>query len=65
MLKAEVNYRTCTRTGQCYYLHPEAFRDRGDGHPEPVQDRFPMPLRDALEEAADLCPTESIHVEEE
>lgn len=62
MPKVEIDYRTCMRTGQCYYLHPEAFRRREDDHPEPTQPSFPPDLREALDEAADLCPTESIRV---
>ncbi len=61
-MRAEVDYRTCMKTGQCYYLHPELFRRREDDHPEPTAGAFPEDLRDALEEAADLCPTESIRV---
>jgi ferredoxin len=61
----EIDYKRCTKNGQCYYLHPEAFRDRGDGHPEATQDRFSEEMRDALEEAADLCPTEAIAVKDE
>jgi ferredoxin len=62
MPKAEINYRTCMKTGQCYYLHPEVFRRREDDHPEPTQPTFSADLRDALDEAADLCPTESITI---
>jgi ferredoxin len=60
--RVEINYRTCLKTGQCYYLHPEGFRQREDDHPEPVQETFPPELREALVEAAELCPTESITV---
>jgi len=60
--RIEINYRACMKTGQCYYLHPEAFRKREDDHPEPTEPRFPESMREALEEAADLCPTESITV---
>ncbi|MDA0365401.1 MAG: ferredoxin [Chloroflexi bacterium] len=62
MPKVEINYRTCTKTGQCYYLHSEAFRRRADDHPEPTAAAFPSDQREALDEAADLCPTESITI---
>jgi ferredoxin len=62
MPRVTINYTTCMRTGQCYYLHPEAFRRRDDDHPEPTAATFPPELRAALEEASELCPTESIVV---
>jgi ferredoxin len=62
MPKVEINYRTCMKTGQCLYLHAEAFRERADEYPEPTRESFPAEMREALDEAADLCPTESITV---
>ena len=62
MPRVTINYTTCMRTGQCYYLHPEAFRRRDDDHPEPTATTFPPELRAALDEASELCPTESIVV---
>jgi ferredoxin len=53
------------RTGQCYYLHPEAFRRRADDHPEPTAASFSTELHAALQEAAELCPTESITIVED
>ncbi|MEX2229141.1 MAG: ferredoxin [Dehalococcoidia bacterium] len=65
MPKVEIDYRTCMRTGQCYYLHPEAFRRRADDHPEPTAPSFSAELHAALQEAAELCPTESITIVED
>lgn len=62
MPRVEINERTCAKTGQCFYLHPEAFRKRPDDFPEPTAPSFPPDMRDALDEAAELCPTESITV---
>ena len=64
MLRVEINYQTCLKTGQCYYLHSEAFRPRDDDFPEPTEREYPEALREALEEAADLCPTQSISLVE-
>ena len=37
MLRVEINYQTCLKTGQCYYLHSEAFRQKDDDFPEPTE----------------------------
>ncbi len=64
MLRIEINYQTCLKTGQCYYLHAEAFRQKDDDFPEATKNEFPDEVREALEDAADLCPTQSIKIVE-
>ncbi len=54
MLRIEINYQTCLKTGQCYYLHGEAFRQKDDDFPEATEQEFPEEMREALEDAADL-----------
>ncbi len=62
MPRVKVNYETCLKTGQCYYLHPEIFRARDDDFPESVAPTFGEELREAMEDAAELCPTSSLLV---
>ena len=57
MPRVEINYETCLKTGQCYYLHPEIFRARDDDFPEPVQPAFDEQLREAMEDEAELGPS--------
>jgi ferredoxin len=65
MLRIEINYQSCLKTGQCYYLHGEAFRQKDDDFPEATEQQFPEAMREALEDAADLCPTQSIKIVED
>lgn len=59
-MRLTVNYRTCLKTGQCYYLHPELFRQREDFYPAVLVERLDEGLRAAAEDAIDLCPSRSI-----
>lgn len=64
-LKAKVDLDVCLGTGQCYYLHKEQFQERDDGRSEPVKDSYDESEREALEDAADLCPVSAITIVEE
>jgi ferredoxin len=64
MLKVEIDYETCMRTGQCYLRYPDAFRARDDDFPEGTAPEFGEDLREQVEAAATNCPSASISVVE-
>lgn len=62
-VKVTVNFDTCISSGTCADLVPQVFELRDDGflyviNAEPGED-----LREALDEAAEMCPTNSITIE--
>jgi ferredoxin len=63
--KLSVDYRACLKSGQCTYLHPELFKERPDGHPEVLAPDLPDGLKEAAEDAAELCPGQAIVIEEQ
>jgi ferredoxin len=64
MLKVEIDYESCMRTGQCYRRYARAFRARDDDFPEGTVPEFGEDLRDEVEAAATNCPSASITVVE-
>jgi ferredoxin len=62
--KLSVDYRACLKSGQCTYLHPELFKERADGYPDVLVPELPEDLREAAEDAAELCPGQAIVIEE-
>ena len=63
-MKVTVNFGVCASTGACAQVAPEVFEMRNDGflhitRPEPSPE-----LYDAVQEAADLCPTGAIVLED-
>lgn len=64
MLKVEIDYDSCMRTGQCYLRYARAFRVRDDDLPEGTASEFDEDLRDEIEAAATNCPSGSITVVE-
>ena len=59
-MRLEINHNKCRRTGQCVYLHPELFKAEADGSPIVLLAHPGEELREAAEEAVDLCPSGAI-----
>ena len=59
-----VDYDVCASTGSCMQVCPEVFEVRSDGYLYVLQDEPPPELHDRVREAADLCPTGAITVED-
>jgi len=63
-MRLTIDLRTCAKSGQCYYMHPELVR-RADGNvPELISQEIPESLKEAAETLADICPTGSIGIVE-
>ena len=63
-MKVVVDFDVCASTGACMQICPEVFEVRSDGylyilHEEPAEE-----LHDKVRQAADLCPTGAISLEE-
>jgi len=63
-MKVTVDYDMCASTGSCMQVCPEVFEVRNDGFLYVLQDEPPAELHDKVREAADLCPTAAISLEE-
>ncbi|MGE0821464.1 MAG: ferredoxin [Candidatus Binatia bacterium] len=64
-MRLVVDHNKCRRTGQCVYLHPELFEADSDGSPIVLVEQPGDELREAAEEAVDLCPSGAIMLVEE
>lgn len=62
-MRIVVDYDRCISAGSCTRSAPEVFELRGDVL-YLLQDEPDEALRAAVEEAADLCPTAAIRVED-
>ncbi len=62
-MKVSVNFDTCISSGTCADLVPQVFELRDDGFLYVINEEPGEELRDALDEAAEMCPTNSITVE--
>jgi ferredoxin len=54
----------CASTGGCMQICPEVFEVRSDGYLYVLQEEPPPELHDKVREAADLCPTAAIELQE-
>ncbi len=64
-MRIQINLRTCRKTGQCYYLHPELVKRGDDDYPVVLVQRPDAALHDQAEDMADICPTASILLNED
>jgi ferredoxin len=62
-MKVTVDYDVCASTGACMQVCPEVFEVRSDGYLYVLQEEPDESLRDAVMQAADLCPTGAITIE--
>jgi ferredoxin len=63
-MKIVVDFDLCASTGGCMQICPEVFEVRTDGYLYVLQEEPPTDLHDRVREAADLCPTGAITLEE-
>lgn len=63
-MKVTVDFDICAATGSCAQVCPEVFEVRSDGYLYVLQEEPPEELRQKVEDAADLCPTAAITVED-
>ena len=64
-MKIVVVKSKCLRSGQCTYLHPKLFKEGEGGYPELiVSNPIPDELKEAADDAADICPSGAIDLEE-
>jgi ferredoxin len=64
-MRLQIDYKKCRRAGQCSYLHPELFKIDEAGAPVVLVERPAEELRDAAEEAVELCPNGAISLRED
>ena len=64
-MRIEINLRTCVRSGQCSYLHPELFDRDSEDFPTSKVEHPDEEHRAAIEDAVELCPTSSISLVDE
>lgn len=58
-----VDLKKCLRSGQCFYLHPELFKEGDDGYPLVLVAEPDAEQQAAAEEAEELCPGQAIRLE--
>ena len=63
-MRLVIDYKKCRRAAQCSYLHPELFEVDEAGAPVVLVERPAEELRDAAEEAVELCPNGAISIRE-
>ncbi|MDJ0769320.1 MAG: ferredoxin [Ilumatobacter sp.] len=63
-MKVKVDFDMCASTGGCMQVCPEVFEVRSDGYLYVLQDEPGEELHTRVREAADLCPTAAIELEE-
>ena len=64
-MRLVIDHSICRKTGQCSYMHPELFKAGEDGFPIVLVEQPGEELREAAEEAADLCPSGAISLAKE
>ncbi len=62
-MKIVVNFDACMSNAQCMLAAPEVFEVREDGLLYLLQEEPPESLREKVEDAARLCPTQAITIE--
>jgi len=63
-MKVTVDFDVCASTGACMQVSPEVFEVRSDGYLYILQENPGPDVADKVREAADLCPTAAITIEE-
>ena len=63
-MRVVVDYDVCASTGSCMQVCPEVFEVRSDGYLYILQEEPGEELRGKVEQAAELCPTGAISIEE-
>ena len=63
-MKVSVDFDLCASTGACMQVCPEVFEVRSDGYLYVLQEEPGPDLADKVRQAAELCPTGAITVED-
>ncbi len=63
MIKVVVDRDLCQDHGQCVFAAPQVFELDEEGTLVVLQEEVGEDLRDAVEEAADVCPVQAITIE--
>ena len=63
-MKVNVDFDLCASTGACTQVCPEVFEIRSDGYLYVLIEEPPEALAGKVNEAAELCPTGAITVDE-
>jgi ferredoxin len=63
-MRVIVDFDVCASTGACMQVCPAVFEVRSDGYLYILQEEPGEELRAQVEQAADLCPTAAITVED-
>jgi ferredoxin len=63
-MKVTVDFDVCASTGACTQIAPEVFEIRADGYLYILQENPTGANEDLARQAADLCPTAAITIEE-
>ena len=63
MIKVVVDLDVCQNHGQCVFSAPQVFELDDEGDLVQLQGEVGEDLRDAVEEAADVCPVQAITIE--
>ena len=63
MIRVIVDRDVCQDHGQCVFAAPQVFELDEEGKLEVLQEEVGEDLRDAVEEAADVCPVQAITIE--
>ena len=63
-MRVVVDYDVCASTGACMQTCPEVFEVRSDGYLYVLQEEPEEALWPSVREAAELCPTGAITLEE-
>jgi ferredoxin len=64
-MRLVIDYKKCRKAAQCSYLHPELFKADNTGAPVVLIEHPGEELREAAEEAAELCPNGAISLIED
>ncbi|MEK7295173.1 MAG: ferredoxin [Actinomycetota bacterium] len=63
-MNVTVNFDVCASTGSCVQIAPEVFEIRSDGYLYILQEHPGEELRTKVNEAAEMCPTGAITIED-
>jgi ferredoxin len=63
-MRVVVDFDVCASTGSCMQVCPEVFEVRSDGYLYILQEEPAEELRAKVEQAAELCPTGAITIED-
>jgi ferredoxin len=63
-MKVSVDFDICASTGACMQVCPEVFEVRSDGYLYILQEEPAPELADKVRQAADLCPTGAISIDD-